>query len=583
MKNLRQNKKSISLSFIVVFLLFYTGSAFLSPKSNSIDQRKEAPLVAPPVSSSNSIKIALLLDTSGSMDGLLEQTKSQLWKIVNELAMAKKDNQSASLEIALYQYGNSHLNSIDGYVQEILPMSSDLDLLSEKLFSLRTNGGEEYCGQAIKTATNQLDWGTENGSLNLIFIAGNEPFNQGEVNYKESCKDALEKGITINTIFCGDYQNGISTSWLNGAQLTEGNYMNIDMNQKTVYVESPYDQRIVELNEELNKTYIAYGVQGQKKKEQQYVQDNNSVSYGQENMVSRAVSKSNHFYSNTSWDLVDAVEEESFNIESVDVATLPVEMQGMTLAEKQAHVEKKADERKSIQDQINKLNIQREDYIKNMNGTENTNSFDVAMVSAIKKQAAAKGFTFNENKDVVAEIVYQEANVDFAYFEKVTAQAKKHRASRLIDFATFTTYSKDENTIILDTRSKRMYDKMHIKGAIHINFSDFTQQYLSEIIPDTNTRILIYCNNNFYQEPVFIPAFVTKSYVPPIIETSEISLMPVKVNTLALNIPTYINLYGYHYRNVYELHELVSSAHPNLEMEGTDAAIFQQSKVIIQD
>ena len=118
-------------------------------------------------------------------------------------------------------------------------------------------------------------------------------------------------------------------------------------------------------------------------------------------------------------------------------------------------------------------------------------------------------------------------------------------------------------------------------AQIHINFSDFTQQYLAEMIPDTNTRILIYCNNNFYQEPVFLPAFITKSVQ---IEPMEINLMDLKTpNTLALNIPTYINLFGYHYRNVYELHELISSAHPNLEMEGTDAANFQKNKLIIQN
>ena len=168
---------------------------------------------------------------------------------------------------------------------------------------------------------------------------------------------------------------------------------------------------------------------------------------------------------------------------------------------------------------------------------------------------------------------YPKANVDFDYFETVSAEAKVHRAARLIDFSTFTNYSKDEKTIILDTRSKRMYDKMHVKGAIHINFSDFTQAYLAEMIPDTNTRILIYCNNNFVQEPLFSETFVTKAYTPPLntsnqLGISSFSLQPV--NTLALNIPTYINLYGYHYRNVYELNELVPSTNPLLELEGTD-------------
>ena len=172
-------------------------------------------------------------------------------------------------------------------------------------------------------------------------------------------------------------------------------------------------------------------------------------------------------------------------------------------------------------------------------------------------------------KEVSEELKFTPADVNFNYFEKVTAAAKKHRSSRLIDFKTFSEYAKDPNTIILDTRSKRMYDRMHIKGAIHINFADFTQQYLAEMIPSKDTRILIYCNNNFVQEPVFEIPFTTKAVLPKLEKASIRTLRPTE--TLALNIPTYINLFGYNYKNVYELSELVSSKHRGLEMEGTDA------------
>ncbi len=176
----------------------------------------------------------------------------------------------------------------------------------------------------------------------------------------------------------------------------------------------------------------------------------------------------------------------------------------------------------------------------------------------------------DETKD---DAKFTKADVNFAYFEKVTDEAKKHRSSRLVDFKTFLAFSKEENTIILDTRSKRMYDRMHIKGAIHINFSDFTQDYLAEMIPNNKTRILIYCNNNFYQEPIFEIPFPTKAVILNLDKASFRTERPVE--TLALNIPTYINLYGYNYKNVYELSELVSSQHKGLEMEGTDAKNFK--------
>ncbi len=166
------------------------------------------------------------------------------------------------------------------------------------------------------------------------------------------------------------------------------------------------------------------------------------------------------------------------------------------------------------------------------------------------------------------KLPYKKAYVDFEVFNEVTKQAQAHRKDRLIHFADFIAASKTEGTIILDTRSKAMYDRMHIKGAIHLNFSDFNQASLAEIIPNFETRILIYCNNNFTQEPLFVVPFVTKSIQPLTVQKPLGLDTPPK--TLALNIPTYINLFGYGYKNVYELSELVSTEHPLLALEGTD-------------
>jgi hypothetical protein len=567
MKNLRKFKVSISLILMTAFIISCNTYAASDTNRSATKIVISTPTPLPPgTTNDNTIKIALLLDTSGSMDGLLEQAKSQLWTIVNELAFAKKDNVNAKLEIALYRYGSGGSSQV-GYVQNVLPLSSDLDELSEKLFALRTSGGEEYCGHAIQTATNQLNWNKNTTDLNLIFIAGNEPFTQGSVDYKTACSNALSNQITINTIFCGDYNQGIQTQWQNGATLTEGSYMNIDMNQKTIYVETPYDDAIANLNTKLNATYISYGSNGQSKKIMQSSQDANSSSYSKSNMVNRTVSKSNHLYLNSSWDLVDASKDKEFNIEKVETKTLPTEMQSMTATEKQIYIEKKTTERATITAEINSLNAKRLAYMKAQSGNSESASLDNVMISAIKRQAIAKGYSFNAPP---LNLNYTKADVDFDYFETVTAEAKIHRSSRLVSYETFLQYSNQPNTIILDTRSKMRYDKMHIKGAIHINFSDFTQDYLAELIPDKNTRILIYCNNNFAQNsPLIIQNFATKMVYPKL--TSSIGdKQTLTTKTLAINIPTYINLYGYGYQNVYELNELVSSNRPDLILEGTD-------------
>lgn len=159
------------------------------------------------------------------------------------------------------------------------------------------------------------------------------------------------------------------------------------------------------------------------------------------------------------------------------------------------------------------------------------------------------------------------SKVDFDAFEKLTSEVKQYRKSRLISWPIFQKYSKEEKTIILDTRSREMFDRKHVKGAINLNFSDFTQANLAKIIPSENTRVLIYCNNNFDNDQV---NFTSKMYIPK----KSLPKGKEKTITLALNIPTFINLYGYGYKNVYELSELISVFDPRVAFEGTDVPTY---------
>lgn len=339
------------------------------------------------------IKVALLLDTSNSMDGLIDQAKAQLWDIVNELSYAKCQNEKPNLQIALYEYGNDKLNGDEGYIRQVLAFSDDLDEISKELFSLTTNGGEEYCGQVIQTSLNQLNWGKNPDNLKLIFIAGNEPFTQGKINYKDASTNAKEKDVTINTIFCGDYNQGISSSWKNGAQLTNGDYMAINQNNKTVHIASPYDDAILILNQKLNKTYVIYGAKGKEKIALQAEQDTNAGYFSKANAVSRTVSKSSHLYKNETWDLVDAVDLEEVSVEDIEDDVLPIELKGKSANEIKKYVAEKKKARKEIQEKIQELNTKRKVYISEQK-TENKNGLENAMTKAIKEQAKKKKYTW---------------------------------------------------------------------------------------------------------------------------------------------------------------------------------------------
>jgi hypothetical protein len=159
---------------------------------------------------------------------------------------------------------------------------------------------------------------------------------------------------------------------------------------------------------------------------------------------------------------------------------------------------------------------------------------------------------------VAQTMTYEPAKVDFDAYEKLVAEVKEHRKSHMVGLETFLKMSKDPKVIIIDTRSDEMYKSKHVKGAVHLNFSDFTQKNLARLIKSKDTKILIYCNNNFDKDDDNFP---TKFYSPPTKDE--------KALTLALNIPTYINLYGYGYKNVYELDELVSVYDQRIKFEGT--------------
>lgn len=395
-------KKKILSGFLMTLLLSSCHSdashnTGINSSASFIVARPEL-LTASMATSKKKIKIALLLDTSNSMDGLIDQARAQLWRIVNELALAKCENEKPDLEIALYEYGNSGLSVRDGYVRQVTMFTHDLDLISEKLFSLKTNGGDEYCGYVINSASKELEWSHNPDDLQLIFIAGNEPFNQGPVNGNEACQATKEKGIMVNTIYCGGYDQGVSEGWKSGAVFANGNYMSIEQDKKTVYIETPYDKEIGALNDRINSTYIGYGIEGDAKAENQKAQDKNAGSYSTSNMAERVKMKTTSVYNNATWDLVDASKQKGFDLEKLDDTQLPKELKGKTSEEKKQYIAKKQAEREAVIKEISVLNSKRSTYIseKTKSMSPDEKSLDAVMIKAIRKQAAEKNFVFEQ-------------------------------------------------------------------------------------------------------------------------------------------------------------------------------------------
>ncbi|MGV3662053.1 MAG: vWA domain-containing protein [Prosthecobacter sp.] len=344
------------------------------------------------------VQIAVLLDTSGSMNGLIEQAKTQLWKLVNEFITAKQDGRTPVVQVALYEYGKSSLSGGENWIRQIQPLTRDLDKISEELFALTTNGGNEYCGAVIQRATKDLAWDPNPKVYKAMFVAGNEPFTQGPVDSKKSCQEAIARGIIVNTIHCGGEAQGIAGHWNQGALLADGKYLVIDQNQAIVHVEAPQDAEIVKLNEELNKTYISYGAAAPAAKSRQLAQDSNAAARPESgSQVQRVISKASANYSNSAWDLVDACKQKDFDISKVSEADLPEEMKKMTSDERKAHIAKKAVEREEIQKKVLNLNRERETYVTaKRKESAQTDTLDTAMTKALRAQAEKKGIAWEK-------------------------------------------------------------------------------------------------------------------------------------------------------------------------------------------
>ncbi|HSD13781.1 MAG TPA: vWA domain-containing protein [Flavobacterium sp.] len=379
--------------------LFATALSFANcTNANSYTKKEDAKIsysIEKPVKKENTkIQVAILLDTSNSMDGLIEQAKSRLWNIVNTLTTLKYHGKTPDIEIGLYEYGNDGLSPQSNYIRQVAPLTTDLDLISEKLFSLRTNGGSEYCGAVITDATKQLNWGKDKSDMKLIYIAGNEAFNQGGVNYREAISDALHSDIYVNTIFCGNQEEGIRTFWKDGADAGKGKYFNIDSNRAVLYIATPYDVRISECNAKINETYISYGSKGAEKKRNQEMQDSNAKGVSSANYAERAVSKSKAAYKNHSWDLVDKVKDDEKAIDKLKKEELPKELQNKSAAEIKVYVDKKAKEREVIQKEIGELAEKRQAYIDaEMKKSNAQDDLGGAINSSVIAFAKTKGYS----------------------------------------------------------------------------------------------------------------------------------------------------------------------------------------------
>lgn len=344
------------------------------------------------------IDLVICLDTSDSMQGLIDSARARLWDIVNTLGSAKP---APDLRVGLITYGSpSRSTASQGWVVLQTQLTNNMDFVYSKMMEFRTDGGDEFVGWALNDAVTKMNWSGDPKALKLVFIAGNESADQARdvYNFRDVTRAARNRGIIVNAIYAGDQSAGVNEKWGEVAGCGGGSYASIDMACGTMQVAAPQDKLLLELNMKLNATYVPYGDAGAAGAANQLMQDANAERLGQQTAASRVAAKSKSVYRNESWDLVDAVAKGEKKVSDLKEGELPAAMKAMPADKREAHVKDLQQKREDIQRQIAEVSAERDKFVRarRAKAGDGKVALDDAMLKAIREQAKDQGFEVAE-------------------------------------------------------------------------------------------------------------------------------------------------------------------------------------------
>lgn len=383
---------------LLVFVLLLAATALVAHATQSPDRPTPSPVhpVPPPHEGAARIEVGFVLDTTGSMSGLIEGAKQKIWSIASQMA----DGQPRpEIRVGLIGYRDRG----DAYVTRLTDLDQDIDAVYARLMQLRADGGgdtPESVNQALHEAVTRLSWSESQDVYKVIFLVGDAPPHvdyPNDVPFAESVRLAKSKGIVVNTVQCGNIQATASV-WKQIARGGLGEYVAIAQDGAMVAMETPHDEELAQLNRDLASTLLTYGDEGDR------YELRDKVARALEAPASAVASRLSFFakrgggIASGRSDLVDAVENGLVEAEALPAASLPEEMREMDADGRNAYVKEKAAERAAVQKKINEISRQRDDYVRRENarlaeeGVDD--GFDHKVLGAIRAQAAEKGITY---------------------------------------------------------------------------------------------------------------------------------------------------------------------------------------------
>jgi Mg-chelatase subunit ChlD len=343
------------------------------------------------------IDVCFVLDTTGSMSGLIEGAKQKIWSIANEITSAKP---TPDIRVGLIGYRDRG----DEYVTKAFDLTNDIDAVYGHLQEFRAAGGgdtPESVNEALHEAVNKMSWSQDRKVLKIIFLVGDAPPHMdypGAPKYPEVCQEAMKRDLIINTVQCGAIAE-TTPVWKEIARLSEGSYDAIAQSGGMIAIATPMDSELAELNRKLGATMVAYGDEAARRK----VVSKQAASEAAPASVAADRLSFNSRYGRVvqgEGELLEALSQGKVKLESIRKDQLPKEWQALDAPALKAEIEKQQKARFELQARIQKLNKERENYLlqerKRLVANGKSDSFDDKVAQTIRNQAARKGIEYGK-------------------------------------------------------------------------------------------------------------------------------------------------------------------------------------------
>jgi Mg-chelatase subunit ChlD len=346
------------------------------------------------------VDVVFVLDTTGSMSGLIDTAKEKIWSIASTMASAQP---APDIRIGLVGYRDKG----DAYVTKVVDLNNDLDSVYATLMGFQAGGGgdtPESVNKALFDAVHNMSWSQRDQAYQVVFLVGDAPphMDYNEVQYPEIIAAANEKGIVINTIQSGDLPMTVDP-WTTIASLGHGRFFQVEQAGSGVAYATPYDEEIADLAAKLDGTRLYYGSEEDLARAQKKQAASASIATtasvaarARRGVFNAAEGGRTNMLGDK--ELVSAVVDGEVDLEEIEPEALPAALQPMAPEEQALYIGRLADERADIQAQIRQLAQDRDEFlemkVEEAGGLED--SLDRKLYETVKEQAGKAGFEYKD-------------------------------------------------------------------------------------------------------------------------------------------------------------------------------------------